>query len=196
MRMPLKHTRTINAQEEERAIVQAVLQGDSAEFQILVRRYHKAIYNLMYRVLKDIMTVEDLTQETFTRAYEKLGTFKTGNRFFPWLYSIGLNLCKDYLRRQGIQNNLFSESPEPENWADPDSGDCLKKADCMLEVEQVAAALEKLPLLYSEPMLLYYREGFTLREISNILNVSSDAVKVRIHRGRERLKRLLGVDHE
>ncbi len=197
MRMPLKHTRpSIDTQEEERAIVQAVLQGDNVDFQILVRRYHKPIYNLMYRVLKDIMTAEDLTQETFTRAYEKLGTFRTGKRFFPWLYAIGFNLCKDHLRRQGIQNNLFSDNAEPEKWADPNSADCLKKVDCVLGVEQVTVAIAKLPLLYSEPMLLYYREGLTLREISDVLSVSSAAIKVRIHRGRERLKRLLGVDHE
>ena len=62
--------------------------------------------------------------------------------------------------------------------------------------EDDAAALEKLPLLYSEPMLLYYREGLSLRDISDALNVSPGAVKVRIHRGREKLKLLLGVDHE
>ena len=72
----------------------------------------------------------------------------------------------------------------------------MKNADCVLEAEQVALAMEKLPLLYSEPMLLYYREGLTSREISDALNISSSAVKVRIHRGREKLKRLLGVDHE
>lgn len=197
MRMPLKQTTlTLDTQEEERAIIQAVLQGDCVDFQILVRRYHKPIYNLMYRVLRDIMTAEDLTQETFTRAYEKLDTFKAGKRFFPWLYSIGFNLCKDYMRRQGIRNSLFSDNTESEHWADPDGDNCLKRADCVLEVKQVAVALEKLPLLYSEPMLLYYREGLSLRDISDALNVSPGAVKVRIHRGREKLKLLLGVDHE
>jgi len=195
MRMPLKDTTpAFDTQEEELAIVRAVLQGDFADFQILVRRYQKPIYNLMYRVLKDIMTAEDLTQETFTRAYEKLGSFKTGKRFFPWLYAIGFNLCKDHLRRQGIQNRLFSDNSESEQWPDPNGDDCLKKADCVMEVEEVTTALEELPLLYSEPMLLYYREGLTLREISDILKVSSTTVKVRIYRGREQLKRLLGEE--
>ncbi len=142
------------------------------------------------------MTAEDLTQETFTRAYEKLNSFNAGKRFFPWLYSIGFNICKDYLRRKGIQNTLISGDFESEQWADPGGDDCMKNADCVLEAEQVALAMEKLPLLYSEPMLLYYREGLTSREISDALNISSSAVKVRIHRGREKLKRLLGVDHE
>lgn len=196
MRMPFKHTTPIiDTQEEERAIVQAVLQGDTVEFQILVRRYHKPIYNLMFRVLKDIMTAEDLTQETFTRAYEKLGTFRTGKRFFPWIYAIGLNLCKDYLRKQGRHSHLFSDNAESDELADPGGDDCQKNVDRALEVQQVARALEKLPLLYSEPMLLYYREGLTLREISDVLNVSAAAVKIRIHRGREKIKRSLGVNH-
>lgn len=197
MRMPLTRTKPIKAiEEEERLIIQAVLQGDYVDFQILVKRYHKAIYNLMYRVMKDVMMAEDLTQETFARAYEKLGTFKTKRRFFPWLYSIGMNLCKTHLRREGIRNSLFSDDSESEQWADPDGQDCLKKADCALEVEQVALALDKLPLLYSEPMLLYYREGLTVREVAVALNASSSSVKVRIHRGREKLKKLLGLDHE
>lgn len=197
MRMPLKHTTpTMETQEEERVIVEAVLGGDYVDFRILVERYHKPIYNLMYRAFKDVMTAEDLTQETFTRAYEKLGTFKSRRRFFPWLYSIGMNLLRDHLRRQGTRNSLFADRSESEQWADPDGQNCLKMADCVLEVGQVALALEKLPFQYSEPMLLYYREGLTVREIADALNVSPAAVKVRMHRGRDKIKQLLGVNHE
>jgi RNA polymerase sigma-70 factor, ECF subfamily len=197
MRMPLMRTTpTMDIEEEERLIIQAVLQGDHIDFQILVRRYHKPIYSLMIRMIKDVMTAEDLTQETFARAYEKLRSFKTRKRFFPWLYSIGINLCKDHLRRQGIRDHIFSDKSDSGQWPDPDGQNCLKNADCVLEVEQVALALGKLPLQYSEPMLLYYREGLTVSEIADALNISSATAKVRIHRGREKLKQMLGADHE
>lgn len=65
-----------------------------------------------------------------------------------------------------------------------------------MEVGQVAQALEKLPLRYSEPMLLFYREGFTVKEISSALGVSASAVKVRLHRGRMKLMHILGVGYE
>ena len=182
--------------KEEWTIVQAVLLGDLDEFQILVHRYHKPIYHLVYRALRDTMTAEDLTQEAFTRSYEKLHTFKAGKRFFPWLYTIAVNLCKDHLRRQGIHKGLFSDNADAEMWPDPKGEDCARRADCAFDVAQIAGALDQLPILYSEPMLLYYREGFTLKEISNALGISSTAVKVRIHRGRKKLMQRLGVGNE
>ena len=197
--MPMQATPirpSLGNDEEERIIIQAVLKGDLEEFQILVRRYHKPIYHLMFRALRDTMTAEDLTQETFARVYEKLHTFKAKKRFFPWLYTIAVNLCKDYLRRQGIRRGLFSDNADAGQWPDPDGDACAKKPDCILEVAQVAGAMDKLPILYSEPMLLFYREGFTVKEISNALGISSSAVKVRIHRGRKKLMHKLGVGYE
>lgn len=119
-----------------------------------------------------------------------------GKRFFPWLYAIAVNLTKDHLRRQGVTENLFSDDPASELWPDPNGDDCAKKTDCVLEVEQVAGALEELSLCYSEPMLLFYREGFTVKEISDALGITPAAVKVRLHRGRKKLMHKLGVGYE
>ncbi len=186
----------MNPLEEERAIITAVLHGDLSEFEILVRRYQKPVYHFMLRATRQSMAAEDLTQDTFTRAYEKLHTFKRRKRFFPWLYTIAVNVCRDHLRRRGLSNTLFAENCDDAQWSEPLQNDCKNNAECLLEVERIAAQMEKLPLRYSEPMLLYYREGFTVKEISNALGISRAAVKVRIHRGREKLKRQLGVSHE
>lgn len=182
--------------EQERVIIKAVLKGDVAGFQILVRRYQKPVYNLMYRVTQDAMTAEDLTQDTFARVFEKLYLFKLRRRFFPWLYAIAVNICKDHLRRQGLRNGLFTEKSDEDQWPDPDGQDCSKKPDCVLEVDQIAQVLETFPIQYSEPMFLYYREGFTIREISGTLGITSSAAKTRIHRGRQKLMDILGGGHE
>lgn len=186
----------ISADEEERTIVIAVLHGDSVEFEILVRRYQSPIYHLMLRATKHEMTAEDLTQDAFTRAYEKLHTYKLRKRFFPWLYTIAVNVCRDHMRRRGISQNVFTDKADNQPWPDPRGDDCARKPDCVLEVGQISRIMEDLPLLYSEPMLLYYREGFSIREIAGALGISSAAVKVRIHRGRRTLKNKLGVDNE
>lgn len=186
----------MNPLEEERVIITAVLHGDLSEFEILVRRYQKPVYHFMLRATRQSMAAEDLTQDTFTRAYEKLHTFKRGKRFFPWLYTIAVNVCRDHLRRRGLSNTLFAENCDDVQWSEPLQNDCKNNAECLLEVERIAAQMERLPLRYSEPMLLYYREGFTIKEISIALGISRAAVKVRIHRGREKLKRQLGVSHE
>lgn len=197
MGSPKKQTApSMSRDEQERTIVKAVLQGDLSEFKILVRRYQKPIYNLMFRVTRNAMTAEDLTQETFTRVCEKLHMFKLRKRFFPWLYTIAVNLCKDHLRRQNISNGLFSDAPDEDQWPDPKGRDCSKKPDCVLEVKLIAEVLDKFPISYSEPILLYYREGFSIREISQALGISSSAVKVRIHRGRRKLIEIMGGNNE
>ena len=142
------------------------------------------------------MTAEDLTQEAFTLAYQKLHTFRRSRRFFPWLYTIAVNRCRDHLRRKGIRTKLFSNIPDDLTLPDPDAGDCAKQADCVSDVNRVSDAMDRLPLAYSEPLLLYYREGLTIKEIAAALNLSVSAAKVRIHRGRDLLKGLLGVAHE
>lgn len=177
---------------EEKHIIAAVLEGETSEFRILVQRYHKPIYNMILRVTHKIMTAEDLTQEAFTRAYTKLHTFKKGKRFFPWLYAIAVNICRDHFRRKGLRNDMFAEKPEKGQWRDPNSDDCSRKPDCVLEVKQIAEALNQMPMRYSEPMLLFYREGFSVKEISEVLKISVAAVKVRIFRGRNLLNIKMG----
>lgn len=187
---------TMGKDEEEGHIIAAVLEGDLSEFRILVQRYQKPVYNMIWRVTRQTMTAEDLTQESFTRAYEKLHTFKTGRRFFPWLYTIAVNLCRDHVKRKGISNELFAEAHENGEWSDPNRDDCAKKPDCVLEVRQIAEAMDQLPMRYSEPMLLFYREGFSIKEISSALQISVPAVKVRIHRGRNLLTAQIGGSHD
>lgn len=182
--------------QDEKHIIEAVLQGDAAAYRILVERYQKPVYSLMLRLTGSTMTAEDLTQEAFTRAYEKLHTFRRGRRFFPWLYSIAVNRCRDHMRRKGIRKDLFSDIPEGFTVPDPDAGDCARQADCVSDVNRISEAMDRLPLKYSEPLLLYYREELTVKEIAAALNLSVSAAKVRIHRGRDLLKRLMGVDHE
>ena len=181
---------------DEKRIVAAVLRGEVNDFRILVERYQKSVYSLMLRQTGSVATAEDLTQDAFIQAYEKLHTFKPSRRFFPWLYTIALNRCRDHLRRQGMHRKLFTEEPESQPMADPNGDRCALRADCVLEVGRVAEAIERLPAGYGDLLLLYYREGFNVQEIAKTLGISTTAAKVRIHRGRELLKNRMGVNNE
>jgi RNA polymerase sigma-70 factor, ECF subfamily len=178
---------------EESRIVEAVLHGDVEDFRILVERYQRPIYSLMLRITRTPMTAEDLTQDAFERAYAKLHTFKSGKRFFPWLYTIAVNAGRDHLRRKGIQNDIFSTASESIDRADDTTDNCVKHLDCMMDAGRVSEAVDHLPLKYSEPLLLYYKEGFSVKEIAAALSISVPSVKVRIHRGRGLLKTAIGV---
>ncbi len=75
----------------DRKSIMEVLSGNVDAYRDLVQRYQKPIFNLMYRLTGSREDARDLAQETFIKAYQKLDHFKLGSRFFPWLYTIGLN---------------------------------------------------------------------------------------------------------
>ena len=186
----------MNSATEESVIIDAVMHGDVEDFRILVERYQKPVFNLMLRITSRTMTAEDLTQDVFERAYAKLHTFKTGSRFFPWLYTIAVNAGRDHLRKKGLRHNLFQNESESEALANPEKkDDCVSHLDCIMDAGRVSDAVDRIPLRYSEPLLLYYREGFTIKEIAAALTISVPSAKVRIHRGRELIKRAIGIHH-
>lgn len=191
-----RHARgAMNWAIEESQIVEAVLHGDVDDFRILVERYQRPIYNLMLRITRTTMTAEDLTQDVFERAYAKLHTFKSGKRFFPWLYTIAVNAGRDHLRKMGVRSDIFHTTSENIERTAETTDSCVKHLDCVMEAGRVSEAMDRLPLTYSEPLLLYYKEGFSVKEIAAALGISVPSVKVRIHRGRGLLKTAIGVDH-
>ena len=80
-------------------LISDILAGDVEAYAILVKRYQKPIFNLMMRTTSCEEDAFDLTQEAFVRAYEKLERFKPSGRFFPWLFTIAMNLARDFLRK-------------------------------------------------------------------------------------------------
>lgn len=181
---------------DEKGLIEAVLGGDVASFRPLVERYQAPVYSFMLRATGSVMTAQDLTQDVFMRAYEKLHTFRREKRFFPWLYTIAVNRCRDFRRRKGIRRDLFVDGPDHWEPADPRAEDCVRRQDCVMAVQQMAAMVERLPLSISEPLLLFYREELSIREIAEILGITPAAVKTRIHRGRQQLKEMMGVHDE
>ena len=107
---------------EENAIISSILAGDVDAFAVLVQRYQKPIFNLMIRITSCEEDAFDLTQETFIRAYEKLDRFKPSGRFFPWLYTIGMNLGRDFLRKRKTVGTKAEELYESQKSLSIESG--------------------------------------------------------------------------
>jgi len=173
---------------DEQHCIDKVLRGEVNAFGTLVKRYQKPIFNLMYRMAGSSDKAADLTQETFIRAYQKLERFHRGKRFFPWLYSIGLNLAKDFVRKN-------TSSPEAGSTLNPESfSGCNSPADqhdrmCdSLEFLRLEKALDELPVIYREALILRYHDECPMNDIAAALNLSLSAAKMRVHRGLEMLR--------
>jgi len=171
-------------------LIYEILAGDAEAYAILVRRYQKPIFNLMLRMTSCDEDAMDLTQETFVRAYEKLEQFKTSSPFFPWLYTIGMNLARDFLRKvKASRTALEALSGDPDPSSNP--GENLHGR---VEADQVSHLLQKLPLDYREALILRFHDGLSVGELASALGISVSGAKMRIHRGLLKLRELLGSE--
>ncbi|MGV8072997.1 MAG: RNA polymerase sigma factor [Syntrophobacteraceae bacterium] len=182
-------------QESDYQVVASVLAGDADAYAVLVQRYQKPIYNLMYRMTGSREDALDLAQETFIKAYEALHRFRGSDRFFPWLYSIGLNHSRNFLRRNKTRQTFDMEDRDPGSGLDY-PGQEEDRQCARLDYQDVYNALDQLPVDYREAVVLRYHEELSMEEIAAALSISLSGAKMRVHRGLGKLRKLLEKDYD
>lgn len=170
---------------EDGYIVHKCLNGDTAAFGLLVDKYKASIYALAYSKLHNFHDAEDITQETFLKAYQKLRTLKWWDNFLAWLYAIASNLCKQWIRSQ-------SKRPDRDFVADqiPDSTNRLSMDSYREDVacELLHEALDSISESYQQVLTLYYLGGMNSIEIARFLGTSPNNIAQRLRRARAKLK--------
>ncbi len=175
---------------EDNDLVARTLDGDVRSYEELVRRYERLVGRVLYSYARREISVEDLVQETFLRAYDRLETFNPDYRFKTWLLAIANNLGVDTLRRrrETVEFN-------PEIHASTSGGPEAEavEADRSRSIQE---AVGKLPEIYGVPLVLRYSEEMSYAEIAEVLGVTIPAVKSRLFRARNMLAGRLEVDEE
>lgn len=166
----------------EAEIIRKVLRGDPQPFGDLVREYQGPVYNLMLRTVKSRETAEDLAQETFTRAYARLETFKVGNRFFPWLYSVALNVARDHMRKEGRDFHVFMENTDGMAEA-TEQLSAHQAADVRMDSERIFRFVRHMAPRYREALMLRFRHDLSMKEIAQALDITVSGAKMRVSRG-------------
>jgi len=172
------------------ALVELVLADDQDAFTVLVERYKDAVQNLAYRMLSNAAEAEDVTQETFVRAYTQLATYKPAHKFSTWLLSIASHLAIDQLRRRRFLALPLEDVPFLDWIADVGTS----PEQSALEGEQqdeVQTYLQRLPGKYRAVIVLRYWYDFSYEEIARTLDLTPALVKARLHRARELLARYM-----
>ena len=179
-------------EQNDAQLIQRILQGDQEAFTPLVKKYQKGVHTLVWRKIGDFHIAQEITQDTFLKAYQKLGTLKNYNQFPGWLYVIAANLANDYLRK----NRLPMESLDADNTNEVDKVSYSKyQADRQAEEadetrrEIVKKLLRKLPESERTVMMMHYLGEMTIKSISEFLGVSQNTVKSRLSRARNRLRK-------
>jgi RNA polymerase sigma factor (sigma-70 family) len=158
-------------------------QGDEKAFDALFERHAPALRGYLGRLVGSAAVADDLTQTTFLSLVRARGRFLKGARFKPWLYAIATNAARDSKRRRTDQLTVTGELPAGD-------GEEMVVRDGGME-RQVHAALEQLPDAQREAILQHRFHGLSFAEIAIAEGVTESAVKVRAHRGYERLRELL-----
>ena len=162
-------------EEPDPVLVRAAASGDLAAFDALVRLYQQPVWRFLCHLVRDPALAEDLSQETFLRAYRKLDGFAHQSRFSTWLFQIARNAGIDALRRRERDTRLLSVVPIPGDRPSPVGG---------AELDAGIAALS--PKL-REAVLVVEVLGYRYREAAVILGVPEGTVKSRVHAAREQL---------
>ena len=177
-------------EREDYLIISDVLNGDMDAYAVLVKRYQKQIFGLMKRLTLNEEDALDLTQETFIKAYNKLENFKPSGNFFAWLYTIGINNARDFLRKRKVRQIKSGEIYESNKFL-MENGIAEKNAIDIIDAKIVQKAIERLPLDYREALFLRFRDDMSIKEIAECLNLSISATKMRIHRGLTKLREII-----
>jgi len=151
-----------------------------------VRRFIQA-------TIRDAWAADDLVQETFLRVLNKIDTLKDGSKLRAWIYSIALNLCRDHLRSRNVRPQEVASYPETvqlmEHMPVPSS------TETALAHHQMNACIQRkidmLPESFRTVLWLYDVNGFSQYEIAQVLDITVENVKVRLHRARKSLKKIL-----
>jgi RNA polymerase sigma-70 factor (ECF subfamily) len=170
--------------------IQAIRKGDVSAFSFLVERYQNMVYSLALKLLKNTEDAEEMAQDTFIKAFQKLDMYEGKSKFSTWLYSITYNACISELRKRRVH---FS-SLEDQRISDQDEMKMHsyfsenKKED---QERYLTIALGKLPGDDQVLVTLYYYENQSMDEISVITGLTVSNIKVKIHRARKKMYELL-----
>lgn len=184
------------AKTDEQLVVEA-LGGSQRAFRELVHRFERPVYNLIARMVHDRALAEDLAQEAFLKAFDRLATFcPEQGKFSNWIFKIAHNRAIDHLRRRSL-DTVPLDASEDDEWdhastiADPDATSPL---DLALEDDVASAlstAIELLRSEYREAVVLRHQEGLSYEEIAGVMDLPLGTVKTYLFRARKELAGLL-----
>ena len=168
-------------------MVRTVLDGDREAYRVLVRRYEDVLYRHAVRMVDRPDDAADLVQRALVKGYRRLESCRHPEKVGGWLFRITSNLCKDYLKsrdRDGVA--LEDSGPLESQRGDPDRE--LARSQLSDELDR---ALDRLSPDQREAFLLKHMEGRSYPEMAEMLDASVSALKMRVHRAREELQKLL-----
>jgi RNA polymerase sigma factor (sigma-70 family) len=175
--------------QSEEELITEIKYGSRSAMEVLIRRYYKFVFAIVYRKTGDYHVACDLTQEVFIKVARSVSSYKGDGKFKSWLTSITYHHCADYYRspkniRQQNEVEIELEIPDESN----NIYRLLEKND---QRRMIKNALMELPEHQRDTIVLNYFEGMKIREIAELMQCSESTVKSRLYQGLEKLRKLI-----
>ena len=175
--------------EEEAALIARIAAGEAHGFGLLVDRYQRRLWWMCLRMLGDPDEADEVVQESFVRAWERLSEFDPAQRFYPWVFTIARNRCLNAIRRRRTWGFVSLSGDDPPALA------AREATTAGVEDRELGGALEEcldtLPDDQREVFDLRHGEGFTYAEIAAALEITHGTVMSRLHRARRKMRACL-----
>lgn len=175
---------------DDQYYIAKIVAGDTKAFVVLVDRYKDLVFTLALRMLKNREEAEEVAQDTFIKVFKSLSKFKGDSKFSTWIYRITYNSCLDVLKKYKQEKSavILDEFTEHQLVTLDNAFDALAEKE---QRQAIDDCLDRLPKEDSFLLILYYFEEQSLDEISKILGLTANNVKVKLFRGRKKLASLL-----
>jgi RNA polymerase sigma-70 factor (ECF subfamily) len=186
-----------NVKAADSLLIRQCLQGSTAAFGELVRRYQDRLFNTVYRLLDHAEDAQDVVQEAFLNAYQNLGSFKGDSQFFTWLYRIAMNTAISLKRKQRATISLSAERDGNIGLEPADASEQIQPEITLERRERARKlqdALNRLSPDHRAVLVLKEIEGEKYEVIAEILEVPVGTIRSRLHRARAELRDLLGEE--
>ena len=156
-------------------------------FESIYRRHSRSVYNLAYRMVGHPADAEDLLQEIFLLAFNKLSSYQGQSALGTWLYRVATNRCLDHLRSRAKRYQTMTDSLDEKETLTPSAA-----TDTPAERVDLERSIAQLPDSYRAAFLLYDVEGFDHKEVAHILGVAEGTSKSLVHKARLKIRNTLG----
>lgn len=185
---------------DDRDLIEMARDGRESAFREVLTRYERPVFSLVFRMVRDRALAEDLSQETFVRAFNAIGSYNPRYKFSSWIFKIANNLTIDHLRKKRLDTVSIDGSPNATT-AEEQQGSRLvvedrgERPDGYVESmelgNEIETAIGALRPEYRTVVLLRHVEGYSYDEIAEIMGIPLGTVKTYLHRARTELKEAL-----
>jgi RNA polymerase sigma factor (sigma-70 family) len=178
----------------DQQLIDEIKDGSQSATEVLTRRYYKMVYSFIYRMTHDKELSYDLTQEVMIKMLAKLSHYHAKGEFRNWLLTVASNHCKDYFKSKSYKHKTSEYE-----WLDNVSSDSETVSYIFEKNEKrkvIKQALDQLPSIQKEAIVLKYFHDKKIIEIAEIMNTNDSTIKSRLKQGMDKLKKLLNRSDE